>query len=116
MTTAPPAPSAAGGVDEDAAHRFGRRGEEVSAAVPVLGLFDINQPEVRLVDQGGGLQGLAGVLQGQPLGGQPAQLVVDERQELLRGVRVALLDGVQDARDVTHELLPVSLHWRSVAL
>ena len=52
--------------------------------------------------QGGRLQGLAGLFVRQPLGGQPAQLVVDQRQELLGRVRVALLDGGQDLRDIAH--------------
>jgi hypothetical protein len=33
---------------------------------------------------------------------QLSQLVVDERQELLGGVRIALFDGRQDARDLAH--------------
>jgi hypothetical protein len=40
-----------------------------------------------------GLQGLAGLLVGKFLGRQLAQLIVNQRQQLLRGVRVALLDG-----------------------
>src|SRR5262249_58467646 len=35
-------------------------------------------------------------------GGQPAQLGVDQRQELPGGVRVTLLDGGQDTRDIAH--------------
>jgi hypothetical protein len=54
------------------------------------------------VDQGRGLEGLAGFFAGQPLRRQLAQLVVDERQELLGGARVALLDGRQDAGDIAH--------------
>src|SRR5262249_21354111 len=41
---------AAGVVDEDAAHGLGSGGEEVAAAVPVLGLVHVHQPQVRLVD------------------------------------------------------------------
>ena len=62
----------------------------------------VHQPQVRLVDQGGGLERLARLLLGQLLGRQLAQLVVDQRQQLLGGVRVALLDGGQDARNFTH--------------
>src|SRR5262249_25107165 len=36
------------------------------------------------------------------LGGQAAQLVVDQGQQLPRGGRVALLDGLQDPRDLVH--------------
>jgi hypothetical protein len=40
---------------------------------------------------------------GQLQGGEVAQLAVDERQELLGGVGVAMFDGVQDAGDLAHE-------------
>src|SRR5262249_57815895 len=53
-------------------------------------------------DQGGGLEGLPRLLLGQLLRRQLAQLVVDQRQELAGGVRVALLDGAQDAGHVGH--------------
>ena len=89
-----------GTLDQDAAHRLGRRGEEVAAAVPVLGLLHVHQAEVRLVDQSGGLQCLPGFLLGQLLGRQPAQLVVDQREELIGRLRIAPLDGGEDARDV----------------
>ena len=62
----------------------------------------VHQPQVRLVDQGRGLERLAGLLLGQLLRRQPAQLVVDQRQELLGGVGVALLDRREDAGHVVH--------------
>ena len=65
----------------------------------------VDQPEVRLVDQGRGLERLAGLLLRQLLGGQLAQLVVDQRQELLGRLRVALLDGREDAGHVVHRHL-----------
>ena len=48
------------------------------------------------------LERLARLLVGQSCGRELAQLVVDERQQLLGGVRVALLDGGQDVGDVAH--------------
>jgi hypothetical protein len=54
------------------------------------------------MDQGGGLERLARRLLDQLLCRKLAQLVVDERQELLSGVGVAVLDGGQDAGDVGH--------------
>ena len=87
---------------ENASHGLGRGGKEMAATVPLLGLLDIDQPEVGLVDQGGRLQRLAGRLLGQLPRRQPPQFVVDQRQELLGRLRVALLDGGQDARDVVH--------------
>ena len=92
----------AGVLDEDAAHGLGGGGEEVAAAVPLLGLFRVHQAQVGFVDEGGCLQGLAGLFLGQALGGQLAQLVVHEGQELLRGVGIALLDGGQDAGHFVH--------------
>ena len=43
-----------------------------------------------------------GVSAGQPGGGELAQLVVDEREQLGGGLGVALLDGGQDVGDVGH--------------
>jgi hypothetical protein len=40
---------------------------------------------------------------GQHLCGRLALLVIDQRQELLVGVRLALLEGGQDAGDFGHE-------------
>ena len=93
---------AAGVLDQDAPHGLGRRGEEMAAAVPIARASRSDQPQVRLVDQGGGLERLPGLLLRQPLGGQLAQLVVDQRQELLGGLGVALLDRREDASDVVH--------------
>src|SRR5262249_21188977 len=96
-----PAP-VAGAVDEDAAHGLGGGSEEMPAAVPVPFLVVPDQAQVGLVNQGGGLERLSRLLVGQLLGGELAQLVVDQRQELLCGRGVALLDGGQDAGDFTH--------------
>jgi hypothetical protein len=53
-------------------------------------------------NQGGRLERLSRRLAGQLLGGQAAQLVVNQRQQLAAGVRVAAFDGFQDARDLIH--------------
>jgi len=66
-------------LDQDAAHGRGGRGEEMAAPVPVGRRARPDEPEVGLVNQGGRLQGLAGLLVREPLGGQPAQFVVDQR-------------------------------------
>jgi hypothetical protein len=39
---------------------------------------------------------------GHLLGGELAEFVVNERQQLLSGFRVALLNAVEDVRDITH--------------
>ena len=66
------------------------------------GLLGADEPQVRLVDQGGGLERLAGLLLRELLGGQLAELVVDQRQEFLGRLGIALLDGREDAGDVVH--------------
>src|SRR5262249_46653405 len=72
-------------------------------AVPVRTcLFLADQPEVGLVDQGGRLERQPPLLLGQFRCRELAQLVVDQRQELLGSVEVALLDGRQDACNFTH--------------
>ena len=98
----PDALFATGLLDENAAHGKGGGGEEVAAAVPVPLFPRADQAQVRLVDQGGGLERLARLLPCHPLGREPAQLVVDQRQELRRGTSVALPDGVQDAGHLIH--------------
>src|SRR5262245_8828744 len=92
----------AGVLDQDASYRLRGGGEEVPAATPVLGLLGIDKAEVGFVNQGRGLERLAGLLLSYPLGSEPAQFVVDQRQQLLGGVRVAGLDGGQDTRDLGH--------------
>jgi hypothetical protein len=60
------------------------------------------------MNQVGGLERLTRRLLGELLGRQLAQFVIDQRQQLLAGVRIALLDGGQDARDFTHWSYPDS--------
>jgi hypothetical protein len=63
--------------------------------------------QVRLVHELGRVQGLARSLPREPCLREPAQLVVDQREQLLRGGVVARLDRVQDAGDVgtSHDLI-----------
>ena len=93
---------AAGVFDENPPHRFGGGGEEMPAAVPAAGLFGIDQPEPGFMNQGSGLQCLAGLLLSQFVRRQLPQLLVHQRQELAGGVRVALVDIFQNARDFIH--------------
>jgi hypothetical protein len=77
----------------------------VAAAVPVLGLLRVHEPQVRFVDQGRRLERLTGGLARQLLGSESAQLLIDQREQLAGGVGVALLDGAQDACDLALNLL-----------
>jgi hypothetical protein len=73
-------------VHEDAAHGLGAQREELGAVLPG-DLPDLHEAQVRLVDEGGGLEGDAARLAPHPGVGERAQLAVDERDEpLARGV------------------------------
>jgi hypothetical protein len=69
----------------------------------VLALLRSQQAQVRFVDERRRLKRVAGLFVGQFLGSEKAKFIVDKRQELLGGGRIALLDGRQDAGDVAHE-------------
>src|SRR5262245_29552817 len=81
----------------------------MSATVPigwlVLGAWSLvaNQPKIGFVNQCRGFERLSRFLLREPLSRELAQLVVDERQKLFGGGRVALLDGRKDARDLAHD-------------
>src|SRR5262249_57440371 len=93
------APLPPGVVHQDVTHGFGRCGEEVAAAVPVP-FQATHQAEISLVDQGGGLESLSGLLVGQFLGGQPAQLLVDQRQDAAGGGRIAVGNSFKKLGDL----------------
>ena len=91
---------AAGVLDQDPPHGFGRRGEEVPASIPgTLGVA-ADQAEICLMHQGGRLESLPGRLVREPLRGQAAQLVIDHREQVARRLRVALPDRLDQARHV----------------
>src|SRR5262245_41974957 len=102
-------------LNEDAAHGLGSRCEEVPAAVPVwLVLTGLTrgaayQTQVGLVDQGSGLKRLPGRLLGQPLGGELAQLCIDEREQLARRGGVAWGVGLLGWRFLAHHRPPEDL-------
>jgi hypothetical protein len=63
-------------LDEDPAHGLGGRGKEVT---PIVEFLIAHQPQIGLVHQGRGVEGLAGLLPGELLRGELAQLVIDQR-------------------------------------
>ena len=95
-------------VHQDPVHGFGRGCEEVASPVPGLPWLITDKPEVRLVDQGCGLECLPRLLVGQFLCRQSTQFVIDQRQELAGRASVALLDRGQDVGDVRLSRGPVS--------
>ena len=73
----------AGLFDEDLAHGLRGRAEEMAPAFPA-GVPVPHQAEIRLVDQGRRLEGLAGGQPGRERRGQAAQLRVEHRQQFRR--------------------------------
>jgi hypothetical protein len=91
-----------GGIHQNAAHGFCRGGEEVSPAFPSRNVPRPDEPKVRFVNEGGRLQGLIGGLARHPSGGELAQLVVYEREQVGGGLAVTGRRGVQESRHVGH--------------
>jgi hypothetical protein len=87
-------------LDENPPHGLGRCGEEVPSAIKLL---IAHQAQIGLVDQGRGVKRVAGAFVGHMPGREPAKLVVDQRQQLRRGARVAVLDSAEEAGDLVHE-------------
>ena len=80
----------AGPVDQDASHRLGGGGAKVRAILPRR-LRIAAEPQPGFMDEGRRLQRQAGGLARHFRGGKFAQLLVNERKELVGGLRVAIL-------------------------
>jgi hypothetical protein len=66
-----------GEVDKDAAHQPGCHGEKVRPVLPVH-VLRIHEPQVGLVDKGGGLEVAGRALAADTPSGNPLQFLVDE--------------------------------------
>ena len=87
-----------GVIDEDASHRLRRDAEEVCPILPVH-LTLIDQSQVDLMHQGRRLQRVVHAFAAKLAGGYAAELIVDERQQLLERGRVASTPVSQQRRD-----------------
>jgi hypothetical protein len=94
--------SVAGLVNEDSPHGFCCRSEEVRAAIE-LRIRVADQPEPGFVDERGGLQRLVGGFTGHFRRRQFAQFAIDQRQQFIGGLWVAVLDGLKNARYVAND-------------
>ena len=97
----------AGLIDQDAPHGLGGGGEEVAAVVPACCVGRPDEPQIRLVDEGGCVQSVAGGFFGHPGGRQFPQLFVDQRQQLFGGVGFAVGKVRQDAGHFVNGCAPV---------
>src|SRR5262245_5442040 len=67
--------------------------------LPAQALLGDHQPQIGLVDQGGGLEGVVAPLAPQALPRDLPQLVVEERHQAVRGPRVAAAQRLDDRGD-----------------
>ena len=89
-----------GVVDQDSPDGYRRRSEEVPAVIPSFGIRPADESQIRLVHQGGGLQGLSGRLVGQMSGSEFSQFRIHDRQQLGSSACIPSVDGIQNVRDV----------------
>ena len=89
----------AGAVAEDAAHHLGGGGIEFQAAVEIDRML-LDEAEVGFVDEGGGLEGVAGAFAGKVAGREAAKFGVDERDECLQCGGVAGAPSAEELGDV----------------
>jgi hypothetical protein len=89
-----------GVVDEYPAHHVGGHAKEVRAIVPVNATL-IDQPEEGLVNKSRRLERVTGSLAPKLTRGDPAQFIVDNRQQLIEGVRVASTPITEGCRVVS---------------
>jgi hypothetical protein len=88
----------AGVVDQHAAHHARRDTVEVRTVLPTDSRL-VNEPKVRLVDEGGRLQGVRAAFSGEKRAREAPHLVVDERHQALGRMRVAAAPVVKDLGD-----------------
>jgi hypothetical protein len=92
---------AAGAFDEDAAHGFGGSPEKVGAVLPGL-LVGGDEAKPGFVNEGSGLERVAGGFVGHAMDGEFAQFFVNEREQFVRSFAVATFDSLEDVGDVAH--------------
>ena len=92
---------AAGVVNEKMPHGLGGGSEEMGAILKSR-VFAADQAQPDLMHQCGGLQRVARSALRHFISRQLAQLRIDQRQQFIGGLGIALLHGFEDARHLTH--------------
>src|SRR5436309_6584140 len=88
-------------IDESSAHSFSCGVEEMDASVP-LDVLHSGKAQPGLVNEGGRLQSLARSFTGHFVSCQAPELVIDQRKQFLRGLRIATCLGFENTGDVAH--------------
>lgn len=92
-------PAPASVVDQDLAHQPRRSAEEVCPVLPAR-LLSVEKAQVDLVQERRRLQGVTGRLAFEDPPRLPVQLVVDQVEKIVRGIRAALVPGAQQVGDL----------------
>jgi hypothetical protein len=88
-------------VDQDSTHRLGHHGEEMGAILKFWGLIG-HEPEPSLMDESRRLKCMLGRFVGEFVSRQPAQFLVNERQQLISSSSVASLHAAQKVGYLAH--------------
>ena len=88
-----------GVVHQNAAHHLGRNGEEMGAILPLHALI-IHQAPVGFIDQGRGLEAVAGALMFHVAARQTVELVVNDGGQPVEGALVSAAPGAQEPADI----------------
>jgi len=88
-------------INEDSAHGFRGGRKEMSPAFET-GILSTGEANPCFVNEGGGLQGLARHFTCHLGGGEPPQFSVNQRQQLVRGLAVTLLDRREHLREIVN--------------
>jgi hypothetical protein len=88
-------------VDQDLLHSLGRGGEEIATVRGVDQDIAIEQPQQRFVDQGAGLEGVAGPLVVHQTASDVPQLGIDGADEAVPGVIVTGTDLTKEGGQVS---------------
>jgi len=91
--------SSPGVFDQDAPHRLGRRTEEMRAILKSRGITAA-QPHPGLMDEGGGLERMAGSFVSHLMRRQTAEFFVNEREKFGGGLWITLFHPFQNMREL----------------
>jgi hypothetical protein len=78
-----------GEIHEDSSHQLRGQAEELGAILP-LDLTDIDQPEIRLINQSRGLQRMTGTLSRHVSPCGPVQFPIDQWKQLLQSSVISI--------------------------
>jgi hypothetical protein len=87
---------------ENAAHGLGRGCKEMAAVVPRPSVFSSYQPDVRFMNQCGGVERLSGALTNEFLGGKSSKFIVHQRQKLLGRLNFTTLQSFENPGNHAH--------------